>query len=239
MSVHYDALAINRNIGLDLPFREGVGAITHSIAKTHPLVTMVGAPAPWSTLASHLPFLTLSGVNEYLWATAADTAHLDFTSEDYSLGGWFRLDSGGPDDKTLACRFRVSTTGWELYHYTNEILTLRHHHASQGVGNERTSAFSRNWAFGKWWFMGVSRHGDAAQFWRGDIDSFGIITTTVQVGGLVNPDTCPENLFIGTDLTGINDYKGGLWRPRAWFDRYLTEADWKGIWKKEVHWFRS
>jgi len=235
--IHYDALAINRNMALDLPFREGIGAITHSIARTKPDIQMVGAPAPWSTLDSNLPFLTFSGVNEYLWATAADTLNLDFTSEDYSLGGWFRIDSGEHDDKTLMCRFEVSKTGWELYHYTNNILTLRHHHAAGA--SERTGAYSGGWAYGVWYFMGVSRSGASAQFWRGDIDSFAALTTSITAGGLIDPESSAKNFFIGTDTTGVNDYKGGLWRPRIWFQRYITEAEWQQIWEREVEWFRS
>ena len=238
MSVHYDALAINRNMALDLPFREGAGITTHSIAKTKPYFNMVGAPAPWSTLDSHLPFLTFSGVNEYLWATAADTLNLDFTSEDYSLGGWFRIDSGGIDDKTLMCRFLVSDSGWEVYHYPiNHSITLRHHHSAGAT--TRTGAYSLNWTFGKWWFLGISRHGAAAQFWRGDINSFGAIDTTISAGGLIDPETCAQNFFIGTDTTGVNDYKGGLWRPKIWFERYITGIEHQQEWGKTVEWFRS
>jgi len=237
MSVHYDALAINRNIALDLPFREGAGVITHSIARTHPVVTIVPNAAPWSILDSHLGFLTLDGATEYLWASAADTAHLNYTSQDYSLGGWFRIDSGGPDDKTLMSRFLVNNNGWELYHYTNNILTLRHHHAAGAT--TRTGAYSGGWAYGTWYFMGVSRSGGEAQFWRGDINGFVALPTTISAGGLIDPENCAQNLYIGTDTTLNNDYKGGLWRPRSWFGRYITEIEWQQIWEKEVEWFRS
>jgi len=235
MSVHYDALAINRNMAIDLPFREGAGVPTHSIARTKPYVQMVGAPAPWSILDSGLPFLTFSGVNEYIWASAADTLNMDFTGDDYSLAGWFRVDSGGPDDKTLMCRFVVNNNGWELYHYTNNILTLRHHHAAGAT--TRTGAFSRNWAWGVWYYMGFSRSGTTGQFFRGDINSFGAVTTTSDV--LIDPETSAANFFVGTDTTGANDYKGGVWRPRVWFDRYVTEVEHQQIWEKEVEWFRS
>ena len=236
MSVHYDSLAINRNLILDLPFREGIGALyTQDISIVHHHLTMVGAPA-WTILDSYLGCLTFAG-NDYIWGTAGATADLDFTSEDYSLGGWFYIATGGNDDKTLMCRFLVSNTGWELYHYTNEILTLRHHHAAGAT--TRTSAYSDNWAFDKWWFMGVSRHGGAAQFWRGDITSFAAIATTIQAGGLIDPEASDQSFFIGTDTTGVNDYNGMKWRPRIWFQRYISEAEWSQIWEKEVEWFRS
>ena len=240
MSVHYDALAINRNIGLDLPLREGVGTITHSIAKTHPLVTIVDVGGVWSTLDSGLPFLTLNGVADYLWSSAADTALLDFTSQDYSVGGWFRIDAGGADDKTLMSRFLVSTDGWELYHYTTLTLQMRHHHASNAPGAVRTSCFSHGWTYGAWYFMGFSRIGATGLFYRGDITGdFGVLTTICN-GGLIDPDACNRNLYIGRDAAaGTNLYKGGLWRPRIWWERALTEAEWEQIYEKELRWFLS
>ena len=239
MSVHYDSLAINRNTALDLPFREGVGTITHSLARTKPAITIVDVGGVWTTLDSYLQVLTLNGVNDYLWASAADTALLDFTSQDYSIGGWFWFTPGLANDKTPLSRFLVSTDGWEIYHYTNQILTLRHHHVSQAP-TLRTGAYSHNWAFNKWWFMGVSRSGGNVQFWRGDINSFGIITTVVEPGGMLDPDSCNRNLHIGRDAAaGSNLLNGMLWRPRVWFERYIIEAEWQQIWEREVEWFRS
>ncbi len=237
MGVHYDALAINRNIILDMPFREGIGALyTQDISIVHHQLTMVSAPA-WTILDSYLNVLTLDGANDYLWGTAGATADLNFTSVDYSMGIWMFISSGGSDDKTVMSRFLVSNNGWEIYHYTNEILTMRHHHAAGAT--TRTSCYSRNWAFNKWWFMGISRHAGAAQFWRGDIDGFGAVATTIQAGGLIDPEACNQSFFIGTDTTGTNDFNGLFWRPRIWFERYLSEIEWQQIWEKEVEWFRS
>jgi len=236
MTVHYDSLDINRDVRLDLPLREGVGTIAQDVAKLHHPVTIVDVSGVWSTLDSHLGFLTLDGINDYLTSLAADTVDLNFTNGDYSIGGWFFIASGGRDDKTLLGRFLVSNNGWELYHYTNEILTLRHHHAAGAT--LRTGAYSGNWAYNKWWFMGVSRHGASAQFWRGDTDGFAALPTTISAGGLIDPEGCVQNLYIGRDTTGVNLYKGGLWRPRVW-GRYLSEADWKQIYEREIRWFLS
>jgi len=239
MSIHYDALDINRDIVLDLPFREGAGVITHSLAKTHPLVTIVPNAAPWSTLDSHLPFLTLDGATEYLWASAADTVNLNFTGQDYSVCGWFRIDSGGDDDKTLMSRFLVSNTGWELYHYTTLTLQMRHHHASNAPGDVRSSAFSHGWAYGNWYFMLFTRIGPIGQFYRGDVDGNFAALNTICNGGLIDPDTCAVNLNIGRSPANVNHYKGGLWRPRAWNGRALTEADGRWMYERELRWFRS
>ncbi len=240
MSVHYDSLAINRNMALDLPFREGVGTITHSVAKTHPAVSLINTPT-WTPLDSGLGVLELNGTNEYLEASAADTLNLDFTNTDYSVGGWFRIDSGGDDDKTLMSRFLLSNTGWELYHYTTLTLQMRHHHASNAPGLVRSSAYSHGWAYGNWYFMGFSRlqATQSAIFYRGDVAGNFNALTTICNGGLLDPDSSPVNLNIGRNPLNENHNKGGFWRPRIWFERYLSEVEWQQIWEKEVEWFRS
>lgn len=227
--IGYDNLAINHQILLDLPFREGVGALyTHDVAKPHHPLTMVDAPV-WTPLASGLMVLGFN-VTDYIFGTAAVTVDLNFTSGDYSLGGWFYFTAGGNDDKTLMARFRVDDMGWELYHYTNEILTLRHHHAAGA--SVRTAAYSENWTFGTWHFMGVSRTGASAIFYRNGVP----LTTTISAGGLIDPETCNQNFFVGTDLTGVNDYNGMMWRPRIW-GRALSADEWIQIFEYERHWF--
>ena len=233
MTVLYDNLAMNREILLDLPFREGRGIITQDVAKPHHPVTLHNTPT-WTVLDSGLGVLTLNGTNEYLQCLAASCAYVDFTSGDYSLGGWFYIASGGSDDKTLMSRFLVSENGWEIYHYTNGILTLRHHHAAGA--STRTGAYSIGWAFNKWWFMLLSRTGATAQFYRGDVDSFTALTTSISAGGLIDPETCNQNLYIGNDTTGVNLSKGPLWRPRVW-PRALSQAEGQWIWGHEKRWF--
>lgn len=236
MSVFYDSLDINRDIRLDLPLREGIGTITQDVAKPHHPVTLHNTPA-WTILDSHLGCLTLDGVNEHLRSLAADTADLDFTSNDYSLGGWFFIASGGNDNKTLMSRFLLDNNGWELYHYTNAILTLRHHHSlTPHPINPRSGIYSTGWAFNKWWFMGISRHGSSVQFWRGDVDGFAALTV---IGDLVDPESCNQNFYVGCNPLLDNLNKGLIWRPRIWGDRYLSEADWARIYERELRWFLS
>ena len=232
--IGYDNLAINHQILLDLPFREGVGTITRDVAKPHHQdVDLINTPT-WESLVSGLGVIDLNGTNEYLQLLAASSADLDFTSEDYSLGGWVYFRVGGANDKTPMSRFLLSNNGWELYHYTNEILTLRHHHAAGAT--TRTAAYSENWTFGKWWFMGVSRSGASAQFYRGDASGLVVLPTTISAGGLIDPEACVQNLYIGRDTTGVNLHNGKLWRPRAW-GRALPESDWLQIFNYERHWF--
>lgn len=233
MGVLYDNLNFNKRILLDLPFREGRGTITQDVAKPHHPVTLLNTPT-WTSLDSGLEVLDFNGTNEYLQCVAASCTDLNFTSGDYSLGGWFYFESGGTDDKTLMSRFLLSNNGWELYHYTNAILTLRHHHAAGA--SVRTGAYTGGWSFAKWWFMGISRDGAVAKFYRGDADGFAPLTTTVSTGGLIDPETCTQNLYIGQDSAGENFYNGMQWRPRVW-DVTLTEDDWQTIYELEKGWF--
>ena len=240
MSVHYDALDINRNILLDLPIREGIGTRTHSVARTKPPVTLVSAPV-WTTLASGLGCLTLDGAADYLWSSAGDTANLDFTSNEYSIAAWIYLASGGAHmSQDLLSRFVLSNNGWELYSYTNGIVTMRHHHAATldpVSGNPRTGFYSSNWAFNTWYFLLLTRSGTGGQFYRGTTGgTFGAVTTTSDT--LIDPETCAANFYIGCNNgAGSNFNKGPHWRYRIWGDRALTLEDGNWIYEREVRWF--
>jgi len=231
MTVLYDNLS--PYILLDLPFREGRGTVTYDVSKYHRPITLVNTPT-WTTITSGLPVLDFNGANEYLECDDALTTELDFTTGDYSVGGWFYFETGGADDKTPIGRFLVSENGWELYHYTNQVLTLRHHHAAGA--STRTAAYSSGWAFAKWWFMGVSRDGANAQFYRGDVDGFAALPTVISTGGLINPETCAQNLYIGQDTTGTNLFNGMMKGIRVW-GKALTENDWMAIYLREKGWF--
>ena len=235
----YDNLAYNHQILLDLPFREATGAITRDVAKPHHQdVDLINTPT-WESLVSGLGVIDVDGTNEYLQLLAADCADLDFVAGDYSLGGWIYFRSGVPDNKTPISRFLLDNNGWELYHWGGT-LTLRHHHAATLhpiSGNPRTSAYALNWAYDKWWFMGVSRSGASAQFYRGDAGGFAVTTTTTEAGGLIDPETCAQNLLVGNSTTGVNAniHNGKLWRPRIW-GRALPESEWAQIFSYERHW---
>jgi len=238
MSVHYDALAINRNIRLDLPIREGVGTVTHSIARTKPLVTIVDSSGVWTTLDSYLGCLTLDGVADYLWSPAADTANLDFTSNEYSIAGWIYLGSGGASmSQDLLSRFVLNANGWELYSYTNGLITMRHHHAAGAT--TRTGFYSAGWAFNTWYFLLLTRSGTSGQFYRGTIDGTFVALDTPS-DTLIDPEPCAANLYIGVNNGATGNWnKGAFWRYRIWGNRVLTLEDGNHIFEKEVMWFQS
>jgi len=228
--IGYDKLATNHQILLDLPFREAAGAITRDVAKPHHQdVDLIDTPT-WAPLVSGLGVIDLNGTSEYLELALAACADLNFMAGDYSIGCWFYWESGGEDDQHIIGRYDVDVDGCELYlYYPTGSLNLRHHHA---VGASlRSACDSYGWTQNVWHFMGVSRSGMAANFYRNGV----AVATTCSVGGLIDPETCGEDLTIGVRFDKGSEYfKGKLWRPRIW-GRVLSADEWAQIYEVEKH----
>ncbi len=176
---------------LDLPFREGIGTVTQDVAKPHHPITMVNTPT-WAALASGKMTLVLNGSTQYLQCLAASCTDLDFTSGDYSVGGWIKWGDSAHDSQIVIGRYEVSVSGWEVYLTEAgalRYLTLRHHHA--GGATSRTGAYSLGWAYDTLWHFGISRIGNTALFYRNGEP----VATTSDV--LIDPETSPKDLVIG------------------------------------------
>ena len=224
----YDNLGFNMPIALDLPFREGIGELTHDVAKPHHPIQMMNTPS-WVSLVTGLMTMGFNGTNEYLRATNADTVDMNFMAGDYSLGGWIYWASGGEDSQIVMGRYSVSHSGWELYLYATGILTLRHHHAAGAT--QRTAIYSEDWTQDAWHMFGITRTGATAQHYRDGlpIDSIG--------DALIDPETAVGWFVIGTRCTlDTNYFKGQMWRPRVW-PRALLAQEWLTIYEREKVWF--
>lgn len=229
----YDNISVNHQLLIDLPFYEGTGTITRDQAKPHHQdVDLVLAPTWDSVALSDLGVISLDGTtDEYLELAGASCADLNFTTGDYSIGGWVNWGNGTDNDQTVLGRYVDSTNGWELYLSDNgaadRYLTMRHHHA--GGAAVRTACYSEDWTYDTWWFMGISRSGTAAQHYRNGA----AITTTCSVGGLEDPETCVADLVIGIRSTkSENHLCGSQWRPRIW-NRELSASEWLMIFESE------
>ena len=226
----YDNLGYNNAIALDLPYREGIGELTYDVAKPHHPIQMMNTPS-WVSLTSGLMTMGFDGANEYLRATNADTADLEFADGDYSIGGWMYWATGGDDSQNVMGRYAVDIGGWELYLYANQILTLRHHHA--GGASVRTAAYSQNWPWNTWQMFGISRSGATATHYRDGLS----IPVLASVGGLIDPEATASNLVIGARFTeDSNHFNGQMWRPRAW-PRALSAREWHAMYEFERPWF--
>ena len=240
----YDKIPENEDMLLDLPFREGAGALTHDHAKPHHPMTLLdpgGGSFTWDSLVTGLGVLTFvtigggatDGVN--IHCPGADSADLNFIAGDYSLGAWIRWTDDAISQIVMG-RYVLNVSGWELY--LTKIgavssLTQRHHHAGTLVGgNPRSGCFSVGWNPDTWFFMGTSRTGGGeAQHYRNGV-ALEMVTS-----GLVDPETSAQAFKIGSRYTAdANWYKGPMWRPRIW-GRALTAREWMTIYLKELKYF--
>ena len=229
----YDKIPENEDLLLDLPFYEGTGTITRDQAKPHHQDVELKNTPTWDTLASGLGVLTFDNTsNQYIELDHAACVDLDFMAGDYSLGCWMRWEDTGTSLMVMG-RYKLDVSGWELYLFRAggpiDYLSLRHHHAGTLVGgNPRSGCYSVGWLPDIWWFMGLSRTGGGeAQHYRNGI------ALAMGTGGLVDPETCGQDLVIGTRYTkDTNFFKGSIWRPRIW-NRALTAAEWLIMFEKE------
>ncbi len=246
MSVRsYDKALGNDSILLDLPFRAGVGTKIFDHAKPHHPMAMNdpgGGSFVWTTLASGIMVLEFVAVGGgatdgvYLDGSAADTADLDFTTGDFSLGCWIKWTWNGFSSIIIG-RYGVDLDGWEIYLDVSggrNTLSQRHHHSSLAPNNN-SSCFSENWAPGIWAMLGISRKGSSLypKHYRNGAE----LGVTYEASGMLAPDTCNRDLTIGCRYTkDANWYKGQMWRPRGW-DRALPPLEWKNMFDRERNYF--
>ena len=231
MSILYDSVPYNREILLDLPFREATGIVTQDMAKPHHPMVMANTP-DWATLDSGLGVLDLNGTNEYLYCLAADCVDLDFTGN-YSICGWIKWETGD-DSQIVFGRYGIDTGGWELYLYVSGLLTIRHHHATEA--SLRTAAYCSGWTKSVWHFFSLSRTAGALSVDMSRNAEAQIVTRSVD--GVLDPDSlATANMVIGVRST-LNDnyFKGLLKGFRAW-DRVLSAEEWSTIYAIEKRWF--
>ncbi len=245
MTVGFDNLAINRDLLLGLPFREGGGVITQDVSKPRRQLTQHvpgGGSFNWGNLATGIPYLQFipigAGATDgvYLTCPAADTGDLDFTTGDYSIGGWINWGAGTNQSEILIGRYATEVDGWDIYlNAVSNTLSHRHHHSSL-PGNLKSECFSAGWIPGEWEFFGVSRIGGDLYpiHYRNAIP----LVMTYDSSGMLDPDTCNRDLVMGARAVTLaeNWYYGMMWNTRVW-GRALPQEDWNFILHQEGHWF--
>ena len=242
----YDNIAVNHQQLLALLFAEGDTDVTHDISKSHYLLTLNdpgGGSFAWGNMASGFPYLQYIAVGGgaaqgvYLDCPAADTAALNFTTEDYSIGGWVNWSWNGYSS-ILIGRYGVNLDGWETYFDISggrNTLSQRHHHVSL-TPNENSNCYSEGWTPGEWHFLGISRSG--ASLYPVHYRNAVPLEMSYETTGMLDPDTCNRDLVLGCRYTkDANWYLGFMGLMRGWGDRALSQEDWEYIFETERHWF--
>ncbi len=235
MARGYDKLSLNHGLVLGLPFREGSGTITHDEARFHRPLTLNDPGAgsfTWGNLATGIPYLQFTAAGGgatdgvYIESPAADTADMDFTTGDYSIGGWINWSWNG-FSSILIARYGTELDGWETFFDISgglNTLTLRHHHASLGP-NTMSACFSEDWTPGEWHFLGISRVG--GNLFPVHYRNARALEVTYEASGMLDPDSCNRDLVLGCRYTkDANWYLGMMWNKRVWAGRALSQEDW-------------
>jgi len=223
----FDNADINIDLLLDLKFREGSGTKTQDWAKPHhPDVTLTGAPS-WvqGGVSGKLNLLDFnSATPDFVEIAAADSADLDFTTEDFTLLVWINRDTSAVT--RILQRGLAATDGWHVQSVGNLIrLTI-----CNPAGELRTTS-SEIFVPNEWHFLTITRRGANVIIYHNGIDD------TVLAPTHVDPITSNRKLLIGIDDNELNNpYDGQLYRPRIW-ERTLSPQEIKFIYNSERHLF--
>ena len=235
----YDNLELHNEIALDLPFYEGIGGIAHDKAKPHHRpIYLIHSPVWTQTPLSNTTVLTFDGNNDYFECAGADTADLNFTTEDYSIVAWVKWDWNASTQMLLA-RYELNKTGWELY-FTCHVpgdnyLSLRHSHNSLAP-NTSSSCFSSGWPESVWTLAGITRQKVAGTSYPLHYRNGEAVAVIYDPGGLSDPDSSAMDLVNLRFTKNANYYKGDLYRPRIW-GRCLSPFEMKMMFEIERNLF--
>jgi hypothetical protein len=215
-----------QNLWLWLPFNEGTGALANDrgIWRITPF-TLHGTPA-WTQLASGIMVLDFNSAHpDWLDCPAVTSAKLDFTTGDFAMGAWAKIDDAVT--RYLLCRGLANTDGWAL-HVSN---ALRVGFSTHQAGATQATFSAACITIGTWAFIGVSRSGAAVRTFVNGQDRTDVPDTHI------NPLTANRELHIGIlDNEVTSPWDGQIWNPRIW-GRYLQPWEWLEIFNMERHWF--
>lgn len=225
MSVGYDNLDINHNIVLDLPFREGAGAVARDYSQRHYPFTLTGVPA-WDILATAQPVLDFTAATpDYLTCPIATAAAMDFTNEDFSIASWVNPDTL-VGDLTLLCHGLAVTDGYYIEVLANGSIQFT---SNQAAAAQLVISAVGAVVIDTWTLVGISRSGTAVQIFVN-----GVETGYVAQPAIINPLTSARAVLFGVyDDLATNPWSHYLGRQRAWLARQLTAANHSYIWDTE------
>lgn len=213
-----------QNLWLWLPFREATGTIVkdRSIWRITPF-TLHGTPT-WTLLASGIYVLDFNaGTPDWLDCPQASTAKLDFTTEDFSIVVWAKIDDA--TTRTLLCRGVANTDGW-LMQVSN---TGRLGFATFQAAGTQTTYSSVQVSPGFWYLLGIIRDEAVVRTYVNGVD------VTDAPDTHVDPTTSNRELHIGIRDDETSDpWDGQMWNPRIW-GRVLESWEHAELFNMERH----
>jgi hypothetical protein len=211
MPVGYDNQLLKHQIMLDLPFEEETGLVTYSNSKNHIVATLNGVPT-WQQFINGLQYLDFDKNNpDFLDAPQADTTDLDFTSEDFAMMLWARVDDLSID-RYLMVRGLANTDGWLFFVQSTGRIGFA---TCQAAATQATYSAAGDIVTATWFLIGMSRHGADVRLYKNGQD------VTDAPDTHIDPLTAARDLNIGIlDDKTNNSWDGGIHRPMAW-NRYL------------------
>lgn len=221
--VGYDKYNLNHQKVLDLTFEEETGAIAYCRAQSGIVATLHGTPT-WQQFINGLQYLDFDSTNpDWLDAPGADTAGLNFTAGDFSVGVWARLDDLSAN-RSLFCRGLLDTDGWHCQVLMNGSIVL---FTNQAGGNQSSISSAGDIVITNWYLIGFSRDGASVRCFINGQD------VTATVGTHTDPLTSARELHIGIyDNETGSPFEGAMHRPRAW-SRALSRQEWLQLYNKE------
>ncbi len=221
----FDKAASNYQLLLSLPFREGTGAVTRDWSKAYREFALVSSP-PWRNLDNDLTVLEFVAIADELTCPGADTADLDFTSEDFTLLCWTYHDDTS-SARVIMNRGVLNTCGWEFYTAMGN-LALRTNQAGDREGASGLGFVTT----GEWQLLGMVRDGLVGHAYLNGAEQ----VTLQSDDGLLDPVACGVQTFRVGNNPHSNFFDGMLWNPRVW-NRIVSADKMRSIFESERHLF--
>ena len=189
----------------------GVGSVSSS-------ATVSGGT--WNLKSS--TYVNFDGTGDYI--DVGDKADLE--NNDFTISGWFYIDSGGSGVDFLAAYSDGGTKGWRLYQYNN---TLNFYRATSSV-NYDISGLKNQWVH----IVGTYKSGALKLYINGNLEK-----TNTPTG---SPDYSSSSFQIGADGAGADTFQGKM-HNIALYDTELTETQvtllYQGQWNgNPVGWWK-
>jgi len=229
MSVGYDKHSLNHQLVLDLPFEEMTGLVTYCRAQSNIVATLRGGPPTWQQFINGLQYLDfVPGTLDFLDAPGAASAGLDFTTGDFSVAVWARVDDLSAN-RMLLCRGLLNVDGWHCAILMNGSFVL---YTNQGAGTNQSSlSAAGEVVVATWYLLGFTRVGGSVRCYKNGRD----VTNTVGVH--LDLTTSARELHIGIyDPENASPFDGGMHRPRVW-SRALSAREHMELYNMESQMF--